>query len=85
MAIREKINLPNRLEKQKQEELERNSSDSDLTDKRFEDNCDIDSDEIEMTIQKLESRNQMNAEFGKQWVQDTLREQLRSNSNNKEQ
>jgi hypothetical protein len=37
--------------------LERNSSDSDLTDKRFEDNCDIDSDEIEMSIQKQESRN----------------------------
>ena len=49
-AVRKKVTGPLRMQQQKQEAVL--SSDSDLTDKKFEDSISIDSDEIEETLQK---------------------------------
>lgn len=71
-AVRKNVMAPSsRLQQQKQEELERNSSDSDLTDKKFEDNISIDSDEIEMSLQKQDARSKLVLEHGKSWIEDS--------------
>lgn len=49
-AVRKNVTGPLRMQQQKQEAIL--SSDSDLTDKKFEDSISIDSDEIEETLQK---------------------------------
>lgn len=49
-VVRKNVTGPLRMQQQKQEAVL--SSDSDLTDKKFEDSISIDSDEIEETLQR---------------------------------